>query len=385
MLKLDLGAGDVSPDGFIPLGNINGTQIFPLPYADGAVDNIRASHVLEHFPHRQVPSVLADWARALKPGGTLSIAVPDFQKIAENYLSGVPQNTVGYVMGGQIDEADFHKSQFDEETLRRSLAAAGLMLVRRWTSELPSDCAALPISLNLSATKPFHQGISASAVMSVPRLGFMENMFSALEAFGPLSINVRRHTGAFWEQCIERVIEEAIRDEAPDLIITVDYDTVFTKRDVQMLMQLMCCYPDADAIAPVQAGRGTEHALFTVRGPTDSNLVEMPVADFGGDLTKVATAHFGLTAIRTEKIKAIAKPWFRSAPSDSGDWNDGHVDADIAFWRAWEAAGNTLFLANRVPVGHLELGVLWPGRDLKQINQPVKNWRRDGKPAEAWQ
>ena len=88
-IKLDLGAGAISPEGFTPLGNVNGTSIFPLPYADGSVDVIRASHVLEHFPHRQIVGRhQAEWVRALKPGGVLQIAVPDFKVIAERYLAG---------------------------------------------------------------------------------------------------------------------------------------------------------------------------------------------------------------------------------------------------------------------------------------------------------
>ncbi len=44
MIKLDLGAGPVSPDGFIPMGRDHGSEIFPLAAADGSVDEIRASH-----------------------------------------------------------------------------------------------------------------------------------------------------------------------------------------------------------------------------------------------------------------------------------------------------------------------------------------------------
>src|SRR6185437_6608660 len=83
-VRLDLGAGQVSPYGFIPLGRDHGSEIFPLPYGDETVDEIRASHCLEHFPHGQVAAVLKDWVRALKKGGRLRIAVPDFKKIAED-------------------------------------------------------------------------------------------------------------------------------------------------------------------------------------------------------------------------------------------------------------------------------------------------------------
>jgi len=382
-MKLDLGAGPVSPEGFTPLGNINGTAIYPLPYADNSIDEIRASHVLEHFPHREIAKVIAEWVRALKPGGQLKIAVPDFGNVAERYVSGENINTLGYVMGGQIDEADFHKALFDEDSLKRALASAGLMLIRRWTSELPDDCAALPISLNLAATKPFQSEIGVSAVMSVPRLGFMDNFFSAFEALPPLKVKLRRYSGAFWSQCIERVMEEALQDDNPDAILTLDYDSVFTRNDAGMLMQLMCCHPEIDAVAAIQSGRGRAVPLFTVK-TAEGNLRQMLIESFADDLTKVSTAHFGLTLIRSDKLRALGKPWFVDVPDENGSWGPGRVDADINFWRKWEEAGNSLYIANRVPIGHLELQVLWPGRDLSTVTQPVTEWRQNGRPQEMW-
>ena len=153
-LKLDLGAGQMSPPGFTPLGHGHGSEIFPLStIGSDTVDEVRASHCLEHFPHKQVPDVLKEWVRVLKPGGLLKIAVPDFEKIAKNYLNGGAQPTQSYIMGGQIDADDFHKSLFDEGRLRALLAAVGIVEIERWTSEL-SDYAAYPISLNLCGRKP---------------------------------------------------------------------------------------------------------------------------------------------------------------------------------------------------------------------------------------
>jgi hypothetical protein len=383
-IKLDLGAGPVSPEGFIPLGNVNGTSIYPLPYDSGTVQCIRASHVLEHFPHGQIDIILKEWVRALAPGGELRIAVPDFAVVAKNYLDGVNMPTEGYVMGGQVDGADYHKALFDEDKLRQCLARAGLMLIRRWESELQGDCASLPVSLNLCGIKPHKTEISVSAAMSVPRLGFMDNFFSAFESLPSLRIKLRRFTGAFWGQCLERVIEEIIEQDSPDAILTLDYDSVFSRRDASLLMQLMCCYPEADAIAAVQSGRGKMGPLFTVRGDDGSNVPGMPIEAFAGDLTKVSTAHFGLTLLRTEKIRELPKPWFHDKPAPDGSWNEGRSDADIEFWRKWEAAGNSLFIANRVPIGHLELMVKWPGRDLSVVHQDIADWRANGKFSEAW-
>lgn len=383
-MKLDLGAGTISPEGFTPLGNVNGTGIYPLPYADASVDCVRASHVLEHFPHKQIPDVLKEWTRVLKPGGELKIAVPNFEWIAENYVAGQPINTQGYVMGGQVDEADFHKATFDKRFLANQLAAAGLMLVKEWKSEL-QDCASLPVSLNLCGTKPFTPEMSVSAVMSMPRLAFTDNLFSAIEALPPLNVKLRKHTGAYWSQCIERVIEETLEEDKPDAILTLDYDTLFSKRDASMLIQLMCCHPEADAIAAMQSGRGKDLPLFTIRADDGKNASQIAAEEFEPNLTKVSTAHFGLTLMRTEKFKALPKPWFQDVPAPDQTWGDGRRDADISFWDKWGAAGNSLYIANRVPIGHLELMVMWPGKDLRAVYQPIGDFRANGISKDAWQ
>jgi SAM-dependent methyltransferase len=173
MIKLDLGAGDVSPPGYLPMGRAHGTEIFPLAYEDGSVDEIRASHVLEHFPFAEVPKVLQHWSAKLKPGGVLKIAVPDFAKITKAYQDGVEAPIEGYTVGGQTDENDFHRSLFDERTLADYFHDAGLTDIGPWDSDC-EDCSRLPISLNLRAVKPVPMvpgSFKVLAIMSMPAWG----------------------------------------------------------------------------------------------------------------------------------------------------------------------------------------------------------------------
>lgn len=369
LICLDLSAGGPSPDGFIPMGDAHGRPIYPLDIKDASIDVVRASHVLEGFPAVQVAGVLADWFRVLKPGGILKIAVPDFAS-------------------APVAATASDKAVFDETGLQIALSQAGLMLIGPRPSDLDDD-PDLPVSLNFEAMKPHQAQLAVTAVMSTPRLGFMDNMFSAIEALPSLGVRVLRHTGAFWHQCLERSIEEALGD-APDAILALDYDSVFTRADAAMLMQLMCCYPDADAIAAVQAGRGTTGGrLFTIRPPRGvAERSSVPAEHFARDLAQVSTAHFGLTLIRAERLRALPKPWFFDRPAADGSWNEGRTDADIVFWRSWEAAGNSLYLANRVPIGHLELSVLWPAPlgpgGEEPITQPISMWRNTGKPNGVW-
>lgn len=383
MLKLDLGAGEISPPGFKPVGREHGTEIFPLAYGDETVDVIRASHCLEHFGHEQVPAVLADWVRALKKGGKIRIAVPDFAVLAKNFGEGKPDRYEHYLMGAQIDKDDFHKSLFTREKLRGLLSGLNLVLLRPWVSEI-EDCAGYDFSLNIEGSKPHVDELKISGAMSVPRLGFMTNMFCAMEAVIPCKVKFRKHGGAFWGQSLTNVFEK-ILDEDPDAdaILTTDYDSVFLPRHLAHLMQLMMLYPEADAIAPVQASRHLDSALFTVDGD-NGNAPYVSRERFEPDLLEVNSAHFGLTLIRTEKLRKLSKPWFHSIPSKNNDWHDGHIDEDIAFWHKWRKEGNSLYLANHVAIGHIEETIRWPDVNLKAFYQKTTEFQIKGVPEDVW-
>src|SRR3990172_6667131 len=234
-MKLNLGAGECPLEGYENLDRKTGQEIYPLAVADGAAQEIRASHVLEHFPHAQVMAVLRDWVRALAPGGVLKIAVPDFQLIARQYLAGAPIPTEGYVMGGQVDAEDYHKALFDREALGDLLRLAGLVAIRSWASEA-KDCAALPISLNLCGTKPPDKWPKVAAVISVPRLGFNDFWACAYQELAALGIGLRKTTGAYWDRDLSVGIEQVLAETpAPEWILTCDYDTVFTRHQVLSL------------------------------------------------------------------------------------------------------------------------------------------------------
>lgn len=382
MIKLDLGAGKISPPGFIPMGRDHGSEIFPLSYADESVEEIRCSHALEHFPHAQLEAVIADWVRCLRKGGKLKIAVPDMRKIAESYLSGVQRPYESFLVGGQVDQNDFHKSLFDDGRLRNLLAGAGLVLTRPWISEI-ADCAEYDISLNLEARKPHVPAIKVSGAMSMPRLCFSDNFFNCMEACIPCGVKLRKHGGAFWGQSMTKVFERIIEEDNPDAILTIDYDSIFLPQHLAHLMQLLLLHPEVDALAPIQSSRHLPIPLFNVHA-TDNKKPEIPRSQFEGDTTPVSTAHFGLTLIRTAALKKMEKPWFHSVPSPNGDWNEGHVDEDIVFWRKFEAAGNSLHLANRVAIGHAELLVKWPDINMETFHQSMTDFQLNGVPEKCW-
>jgi predicted SAM-dependent methyltransferase len=97
----------------------------------GNVDELRATHLLEHFSHLKTVEILTNWRGMLSPGGTLYIEVPNFEAQCRALLSGrFPEaEVVTLAYGGQDYEGNFHKTGFTQETLTNSLFAAGFVSV----------------------------------------------------------------------------------------------------------------------------------------------------------------------------------------------------------------------------------------------------------------
>ncbi len=390
-IKLNVGSGGTEIPGYIGIDHKQGGEAYPLTYnngelvADKSVSVLLASHVLEHFSHRDVATVVAEWVRVLKPGGWLKIAVPDLEWIAKNYLSGKKINVQGYLMGGQSDGDDFHRCAFDREELLNLLQFSGLVDIQPWASDV-KDCAALPVSLNLMGRKPpILPKMKIAGVMSAPRLLFSDNITCWAKALLPFGICQYVTGGAFWGQCLERAMVEAVKDF--DWIMTVDYDSVFDRENVAKLLRLAAENPHADAIAPLQMKRGRTGSkpLFVIRDHVGQVVTEIDAATFNQPLVKVQTAHFGLTMIRVSALKDLPHPWFLGVPNKDGQWEEGRVDDDIYFWHQWEKAGKSLYVAPRVVIGHWEGVVSWPDKDFNVIHQYPTEFHENGMPENVWE
>lgn len=153
MIKLNLGSGNKLIDDYINIDIADGNLVYPLSdFKDESVDEIRASHILEHFSFRDTVKILIEWNRVLKLNGVLKIAVPDFNIIITDYIDHPIME--GYLFGGQIDEYDYHKALFTENKLTQLLWNTGFYKFSRWESEI-DDCAKLPVSLNIRAIKSY--------------------------------------------------------------------------------------------------------------------------------------------------------------------------------------------------------------------------------------
>lgn len=385
-IRLNIGAGEKNIDGWMPIDRKRGSEAYPLAYDDGTVDEIRASHVLEHFGHRQVSDVINHWVRKLKPGGRLAIAVPDFAYIAAQYNGGDPIDVLRYTMGGQTDENDWHGTIFDREALTEVMMNAGLERISRWDSEI-ADCASLPVSLNLQGWKPISSERSAAgvaAVLSAPRFGPVMHSRCAFEALGKLKIPCTIGQGAYWHQVLSEQIEQLLAD-GWEYILTLDYDTVFTADDVLELRRLLVARPDVDAVCALQMKRGSQHPLFSVADADGKTRRTIPAIELTRNLLPVCTGHFGLTMFRADSLRRFSRPWMVPAPSPDGRWGNGKTDADIDFWQRFARAGFSLELAPKVVIGHLEETIVWPSRALTPIHQSPSEYVNEGMPSEVWQ
>ena len=117
--------------------HIRSHDITKLPFEDDSLDLIYASHVLEYFDREEVINVLNEWKRCLKNGGTLRLAVPNFEAMANLYIT---QNVsldrfIGPIFGKwqmTPTECIYHKTVYDYESLEGILDKVGFKNARLW-------------------------------------------------------------------------------------------------------------------------------------------------------------------------------------------------------------------------------------------------------------
>lgn len=96
---------------------------------EASVDEIRATHLLEHFSWRDTRKILESWVRLLKPGGTMYIEVPNMEWQARALVNGSHSHLeiVNLVFGDQDYPGNYHKAAFTPELLYSRLDEAGLV------------------------------------------------------------------------------------------------------------------------------------------------------------------------------------------------------------------------------------------------------------------
>jgi len=208
--------------------------------------------------------------------------------------------------------------------------------------------------------------VKVSAVMTCGRYEavFARNMIE--KALRSLGIGLVTSQGVFYGQCMQRMFEDVQRIGA-DIILTIDGDSVFTADHVKRLLNIMVQEDKIDALASLQLRRGKADVLGFHQDKTSIEWSGYPV--------EVTSAHFGLTAIRVDKLPAVKKPWFFSQPDENGEWETDRMDDDIWFWNQWKEAGNSLYLDAGCRIGHLEEMVASFDENLNPIHVYPGDWQ----------
>lgn len=124
MIKLDIGSGGksddstfISVDKYVPTADIM-ADMWDLPFKDGEVDVIFASHCLEHVNKYQVFPTLKEWERILKVGGKLQILVPDLIWSCAWFIRH-PNSaySMDIIFGNQKHEGEYHRTGFTPELM----------------------------------------------------------------------------------------------------------------------------------------------------------------------------------------------------------------------------------------------------------------------------
>ncbi len=138
-------------------------------FDESSIDEIYASHIVEHVDQNKIKATLKGIHRILKDNGKFYISVPDMEVLCRIFLAKDAPNKVKFhamrmMFGGQIDKYDYHYFGWNYEFLKIYLIEAGFKNLERVKSfglfDDTSDFAPydngsgkVPISLNVIAYK----------------------------------------------------------------------------------------------------------------------------------------------------------------------------------------------------------------------------------------
>jgi SAM-dependent methyltransferase len=125
---LDIGSGAfrykdyTTVDLYAPEADIK-ADMGALPIESRTIDDIWASHCLEHVMPDRVQAVLTEWLRVLKPGGILKVVVPDLDDACRAWLER--RNGALSMLYGSVGPGGPHYHGWGALELRDELMIAG--------------------------------------------------------------------------------------------------------------------------------------------------------------------------------------------------------------------------------------------------------------------
>ncbi len=162
--KLNLGCDTYHLPGFVNVDLHSDPRITPevladvahLPFPDEEFDFIYAGHLLEHLFYDRVPDYLREWQRVLRPGGRLTIVVPDVGTGMRRYAAGTYElDHVLPQIFGQYYSWDFepqrHRYAYDYPRLVESVSRVPWRSIAQLDFNNPPSAISANIGRQISA------------------------------------------------------------------------------------------------------------------------------------------------------------------------------------------------------------------------------------------
>jgi len=124
--KINVGSGSHILEDYINMDHreIKGVDIVgditEIPLEASSMEEIFASHVVEHFTEKQIVPILQHWFNLLAPGGKIRIIVPDIESMSKDFAAGkISWEQLRLVtLGGQDYSSDYHLNTFSVQYIR---------------------------------------------------------------------------------------------------------------------------------------------------------------------------------------------------------------------------------------------------------------------------
>lgn len=171
-MKLYVGSRNYKPDGYLTV-DIDPSMMPDIvaditkmtSVEDNSCSEVVAGHVLEHIDWPDSFLAFSEFARILRPGGELKIAIPDMGALLRMLLSGDSAfHVIGliYGVGGRVNKFEQHRYGFTIGMVIDILEALGFSDFDWWNSNINDasngwcpryESQHVGISLNIKATK----------------------------------------------------------------------------------------------------------------------------------------------------------------------------------------------------------------------------------------
>jgi predicted SAM-dependent methyltransferase len=105
---------------------------YGIPFANGTVDFLYASHLLEHLHKDEAERLMREGFRVLKKGGVFRVCVPDLAYAVSLYQKGEKVRSLQYFFNeSKTDYYTYHRYLYDFDLLERLLFDCGFTRVER--------------------------------------------------------------------------------------------------------------------------------------------------------------------------------------------------------------------------------------------------------------